>query len=170
MAEGRYWGGQLVIHPHEALMQQGLSFTASHRKAALADSAVQRYLFDVCSVFHAHLEVTVKGDCWVDLYEVTSYTVGAGSSLTVMNRNTEFKDVTTFCTRLYESPSLEAGSLGMFTGIIPGGEKQSGAGGKIGTGEIHFHPGIYVMDITNKAGGITDVGMTVTWEEVHAGH
>ena len=167
MAKGNYWGSTLVIHPHEALMQQGLSFTASHRKIALADDAVQRYLFDVCSVFHSHLEIIVKGDCWFDLYEVTSYTVGAGTSLTVMNRNTEFTDITTFCTKLYESPSLEAGSLGMFQGIIPGGEKVSGSGGKLGTGEIHFHAGIYVLDVTNKAGAITDVSLSVTWEEVH---
>lgn len=167
MAEGRYWGGQLSIHPHEAMMQQGLSWTASHRKAALADDAVQRYLFDVGSVFHAHLDVTVKGDCWIDLYEVTSYTVGAGSSLTVMNRNTEFTDVNTFSTLLFETPSLEAGSLGLYQGIAPGGEKASGAGGQFSADTIHFHAGIYVLDVTNKAGAATDLSMTVTWEEQH---
>jgi hypothetical protein len=164
---GKYWGGQIVIDPHEALMQQGLSFTASKRNAALADDAVARYLFDVPNIMHSAFHLTVAGDCWLDFYSVTSYTVGAGSSLTAFNRNTEFKDINSFTVLPFHTPSLQAGSLGIFAGIIPAGAKQNATGGKRDTDELHLHAGIYVLDITNKSGAAIDVGMSVTWEELH---
>lgn len=168
MAIGKFWGANLAIHPHEALMQQGLSFTATHRNAALADDAVQQYMFEVVGPsIHANMDVFVGGDAWADLSQVTSYTVGAGSSLTVFNRNTEYTDVTTFTAKMWHTTSIQAGSLGIMEGIIPGGTKQSAVGGKGETDNLHLAPGLYQLEITNKSGAAMDVGFNITWEEAH---
>jgi hypothetical protein len=166
-AKGRYWGSLLTINPHEALMQQGLSFTASRRVAALANDGVTQIMLDVTSAMHVNVKIDVGGDSWVDFSTVGSYTVGAGSSLSAFNRNTEFEGVNSFSSLLFHTTSIQAGSLGRFNGVIPGGSKVNATGGRTESDEIHLHTGIYQIEVTNKSGAAIDVGFNLTWEEEH---
>ena len=165
MAREPWFGSLLTIDPHELLRQQGRVWTGYHRSEDLANNATQQYLFDVQSLMHANMSIAVGGDCFVDMSTVTSYIVGAGSSLGVWNRNTLFTGINSFGTKLFRSTSIQAGSLALWKNFIPGGTRQFADGAKDELKEFILGPGIYQLEITNKSAATTNIALLINWEE-----
>lgn len=166
MAEEQFWGGQLNVDPHEALMQQGHSCRTAHREVGVASNNSFDILIDVSSACHVRFEFASTGVFHGTFNKVASVTSGSAASLDVFNLNTFFQAVNSGMQSTKMSHTASYGTLTPYWPFIvgAGGGVGNPIGGK-GGGEIILGPGLWCFALQNKAGTAQDICFTATWEE-----
>jgi hypothetical protein len=132
----------------------GQYFSGGHYNGALANNGTLDLLIQNggASTFHAKFSAQVGGDCTVQIFEGTTFSV-AGTAVTMSNHNRA--SGTAFAGTVTHTPTVTlVGAQVNGTGFAPGGTKHSGSGGEFGfNNEFVLSPTTnYLLRVTNVSG------------------
>ncbi len=161
---------ELSIDPHEALKQQGFSWSATHRELAIADNGSLDILVDVKSSYHGTFDWTTTGvfhgSFGIPVIAASGF---VSASLDAFNLNTFFQAANSgnFSTEISHTGSYAsvAARWDFVLGASAGGGPANPIGGKVGSSLI-LGPGLYVFQLQNVSGAAADLGFRATWEEL----
>ncbi len=160
MGKGRFWGGQVQIEVHEALMQQGESWSAHHREVAIADDGSLDILIQVDSSAHVDFTMRATGTFQGAFSVVGSVRVSAAvTSIETFNRNTFFQAANSggYSTIFSHTASYASGVEARWPVTVEAGDPQ--------TISLILSPGLYQLAVQNTSGGAADFIFEAHWEE-----
>ena len=152
-----------TMHRH---IHEGEAFFASHKFAAVANSASVEVMIEAGSVKDLHLQigVTAEGTCHVDVFKNSTHNHGTGIlpqcfDLGVDGTNSE--------ATVSFGPSGGSDGSQIVEDIIPGGSRNFATGGSgASRNELIIPPNMKLLiTITNESGGSIDLAASLSWYE-----
>lgn len=157
-----------VITEEHRLSHEGLVYHATHRVAALANSASLDILLDVPANTFPHLRKLMfhleSGPCDIEFFEGTT-TSADGTGITVFNRNRN--SANTAGTVITHTPTITDDGTRLHDLYSPTGGKDVGSD-TLGLGEEWtLAPSTkYLLRLTNNSGAVLDFSLEIMFYEI----
>jgi hypothetical protein len=146
---------------------EGYGFAISHRFESVASDASINLYFENPSgsgkkVFVVVIDVISFAQAWVDVYR--GVTPSGGTAITPVNLN--FSKAISSIANVKHGVTYSGGTL-VHNSVCPGGSKVQATGGVAEVGETVVIPeGFnFLVKVTNKSTGATDLSIRVVWWE-----